>query len=73
VGDLRLVDAENASPAEVTVSAALLNAYRERLNAHLDRVRTQCAARSIEHLLVPTETPVERLVLETLRRRGVVG
>lgn len=73
VGDLRLTDVESGNPAEITISAELLKTYRTRLDAHLDRVRTLCAARSIEHLLVPTDTPVDRLVLQTLRQRGVVG
>ena len=73
VGDLRLTDSESGDPAEVTVSNALLQRYHERLDAHLRTVGGLCAARSIDHLVVPTDTPVERLVLQTLRRRGVVG
>lgn len=73
IGDLRLSDNETGAGAEVTVSSALLKRYDERLRAHLDRVRHLCAARSIDHMVVPTDTPVDRLVLETLRRRGVVG
>lgn len=73
VGDLRLTDSEDGSPAEVTLSNALLEAYDQRLKAFLERASRVCAGRSIEHLVVPTDTPVDRLVLETLRRRGVVG
>jgi len=73
VGDLRLTDAESGSAAEVTLSQALLDRYETRLRQHLDRVGSLCAARSIDHVVVPTDTPVEQLVLQKLRRRGVVG
>ncbi|MEM1184907.1 MAG: DUF58 domain-containing protein [Planctomycetota bacterium] len=73
VGDLRLTDAESGAPAEVTLSKDLLERYERRLRLHVDDVATLCASRSIDHLVVSTDTPVDRLVLQNLRRRGVVG
>jgi uncharacterized protein (DUF58 family) len=73
VGDLRLIDAESGRPAEVTVSTQLIKRYKARLERFCADLESFCAARAISHLLVRTETPVEQLVLETLRRRGVLG
>ncbi len=73
VGDLRLTDAETGRGVEVTMSAAVIRQYKQRLDAHLERVQRGCAARDIGHLLVPSDADVGELVLGQLRRRGVLG
>jgi uncharacterized protein (DUF58 family) len=73
VGDLRLTDVETGRAAEVTVSAALLKKYRERLEAHLEGLRKACAARQMTHVLLRSDADVETLLVDVLRRRGLVG
>ena len=73
VGDLRLTDVETGRTAEVTISAALIKKYRERLEAHLDALRTACAARNMNHILLRADADVETLLLDVLRRRGLLG
>ncbi len=71
-GDLRLTDAESLRAAEVTVSSALIDRYRRNVEAYIRRLRADCAARGIAHVLVPTDTPIDALVLQSLRRGGLV-
>lgn len=73
VGDLRLIDAETGAGAEVTVSAALLKRYKQRLHAYLSGLERACRAREITHLLVPSDADVSDVVLGQLRRRGMLG
>ncbi len=71
-GDLRLVDVEDGDRAEVTISAPLLKKYRKNLAAYCDGLRNFCARREITALTVQTDTPVDVLLLDYLRRRGLV-
>lgn len=72
-GDLRLVDVEDGDRAEVTVSAPLLKKYKANLAAYCESFRMFCARREITALTVRTDTPVDVLVLDYLRKRGLVG
>lgn len=72
VGDLRLTDVETARGVEVTVSPASIAMYKAALSRHQQRLREQCARRGIAHFLVPTDTPVEKLLTTTLRRGGLL-
>lgn len=71
-GDRRLIDVEDGDAAEVTINQYVLDQYRETLQGFLTAARQYCAKRSIVHVLVPTDMPVETVVTEVLRRRGVV-
>ena len=72
LGDLRLTDAETGRASEVTVSAQVIAKYREKLNAHIDGIAHACRARDITHMLVSSDARVEELILDKLRRRGLV-
>jgi uncharacterized protein (DUF58 family) len=71
-GDLRLKDVEDGDTAEITVSAPLLKRYKANLAAYCDRFRTFCARRDIMSMTVTTDTPVDTLILDYLRARGVL-
>ncbi len=71
-GDRRLIDVEDGDAAEITVNEYVIDQYRETLNAFLHDARQYCAQRSIMHVLVPTDTPVETVMTKYLRARGVV-
>lgn len=72
VGDLRLTDAETGQGAEVTISAPLIARYKAALKAYCDALRADCRARGMSYLLVSTETPIDALVLDSLRRLGML-
>jgi len=71
-GDLVLVDSETEAETEVTVTPELLRIYRERLDRLCGSLRGYCTRRDIVHMVVETSTPVDTLMLEYLRRRGLL-
>jgi hypothetical protein len=71
-GDLRLLDCEDNEATEVTVSPALLKRYRETLAAFTSGAREFCTRRGMNYLLADTRLPVEQLVSNYLRKRGMV-
>lgn len=71
-GDLRLEDLEDADRAEVTLSAPLLKKYKQTVAAYCDQFRVFCARRDISSLTVSSELPIDSLIVEQLRRRGVL-
>jgi len=71
-GDRRLIDVEDGDAAEITINRYVLEQYQQTLESFLAAARQFCAKRSIVHVLVPTDMPVETVVTEVLRRRGVV-
>jgi uncharacterized protein (DUF58 family) len=71
-GDLKLVDCEDDDVAEITVSRPLLERYRKTLAAFVDGARQFCHRRGITYQLTNTQVPVERLVTNYLRERGLV-
>jgi len=72
-GDLRLTDVETGHAAEVTVTAPLIKKYKERLARYCAELNSFCLAREMTHVLVRSDTPLETLLLETLRKRGMLG
>ncbi|MCI0356896.1 MAG: DUF58 domain-containing protein [Planctomycetaceae bacterium] len=71
-GDLKLIDCEDEDIAEVTVSRPLLDKYKRTLASFLDGAREFCTRRGMSYLMTSTETPVETLVANYLRKRGLV-
>ncbi|HEY2415547.1 MAG TPA: DUF58 domain-containing protein [Pirellulaceae bacterium] len=71
-GDLRLIDAEDSDVAEITVSRPLLDKYKRTLASFIDGAREFCTRRGMTYLMVNSQTPVETLVANYLRKRGLV-
>jgi uncharacterized protein (DUF58 family) len=71
-GDLRLTDVEDEDTAEVTISAALLKRYKENLDAYCGRLREHCVRRGMIHVTIDTATNLDTLLLDYLRRRGLL-
>ena len=71
-GDLRLVDCEDADVAEITVSRPLLERYKKTLAAFIAGAREFCTRRGVSYLMPSTQPPVEQLVSNYLRQRGLV-
>jgi uncharacterized protein (DUF58 family) len=71
-GDLRLVDCEDRDIAEITVSAPLLKRYKATLNAFVGGAKDFCSRRGMTYILANNQLPVEQLVVNYLRQRGLV-
>jgi len=72
-GDLRLTDVEDGDIADVTIAAPLLKRYKQNLTAYCDELNAFCARREITQMTVRSDTPIDTLILEYFRRRGLVG
>ena len=71
-GDLRLVDVEDGSISEISISAGLLKQYQRTLELFSSEIREYCAKRGIHYIPTSTAQAFDRLVLEFLRRRGLL-
>jgi uncharacterized protein (DUF58 family) len=71
-GDLRLTDVESGRASEVTVSPASVAAYRAAFEEDEERLRSSCVSRGIALLRMSTGTAVEDVLLESLRRGGLL-
>jgi hypothetical protein len=71
-GDLTLVDIEDGDETEITISAPLLARYKQTLATFLSDVRDYCMRRAMSYILAPTTLPFDTLIVDYLRRRGMV-
>lgn len=72
-GDLKLTDVEDGDTAEITASRTLLDYYEKAVRAYCNELRDFCTARGATYMLTPSATPTQRLMLDYLRRKGLVG
>jgi len=71
-GDLKLLDCETEDATDVSVSAALLKTYKNNLNTFCAGLKSFCSSRGLGYTFAATDTPFEQLVLNYLRRTGLV-
>jgi uncharacterized protein (DUF58 family) len=71
-GDLRLVDVEDGLPSEISIHPAILKSYRRMLEAFCEEIRSYSSSHGIHYVFASTLLPFDKLVLEFLRRRGLV-
>lgn len=71
-GDLKLVDCEDADVAEITVSKPLLDRYQRTLASFVSGAQEFCARRGMHYLMANTSIPVDQMVSNYLRQRGLV-
>ncbi|HEX8877674.1 MAG TPA: DUF58 domain-containing protein [Phycisphaerales bacterium] len=72
VGDLRLTDVESLLGVEMTITPASIDRYRQRLASYVNEARETCRSRGVAHFMVPTDTPIDRLLVDSLRRGGML-
>lgn len=71
-GDLRLTDIESGHASEISITAPLVKRYKERLAAYCADLESFCNARGMTHMVVRSDEDPSRLIMETLRRRGML-
>jgi len=72
VGDLKLVDSEDGTTSEVSISKALLSRYGQTLSGFLGGLKDFCFKRGANYCFTPTDNPFEDVVLRYLREIGLV-
>jgi uncharacterized protein (DUF58 family) len=71
-GDLRLVDSEDGSVTEVTVTDRLLRRYHDTVAEFCANLRAFCLKRGIHYVAANTNTPFEELVLRYFKLSGLL-
>ena len=71
-GDVELIDAETSERLELGVSLETLAAYRRRFAAWLEEREAECRARGMRYVRIRTDRDLSLVVLDDLRRAGVV-
>ena len=56
----------------MTVNGAVVRGYKNRLDAWCGKLRDFCIRRSIMHMVIDTSTDIDTLMLDYLRRRGLL-
>lgn len=72
-GDLRLIDSETGSETEVTASTSVLDQYTQSLESYVAALRDFSVRRSITHQVVESSVQLDTLLLDYLRRRGLLA
>jgi hypothetical protein len=72
VGDLSLEDCEDGEVTEVSITAGLLKRYEANLKALVGGLRDYARTRGLAYFFIPTSTPIEQVILNSMRRTGVV-
>jgi len=73
LGDLELLDSETGERLEMYLGKEGMTEYDRRLQAWLAQTEGWCRAQGAGYLRVMNDWDVERVMLETLRRRGVIS
>lgn len=71
-GDVRLIDRESGAAVSVTLNNDAVRLYGQRLQEWRRGVEAFCARHRMAYVPIDTSTPLETLVFDVLRRRGVV-
>lgn len=71
-GDLRLIDVESGTAQEVTVDATMREIYTRRLTAWREDIRLEIMRRGGHYLFIDTRNPWEQIVLQDMRRMGLL-
>lgn len=69
-GDFRFVDSETAAHLDISSAGELLSLYHEYRLAHEARLSELCQQRSGRFLSISSAEPLERVLFDTMRRRG---
>lgn len=71
-GLLELHDCETGDLVKVGVTPALLRRYQGQFRSWVQEIDTACRAQRAHYVYVPTSVPPQTLVLQTLRRDGIL-
>jgi uncharacterized protein (DUF58 family) len=71
-GDVRLIDRESGAAVSVTLNNDAIRLYGQRLDNWRRTVESFCARHGMGYVPIDTAMPLESLVFDVLRRRGVV-
>jgi uncharacterized protein (DUF58 family) len=71
-GDVRLIDRETGTAVSVTLNTDAIKLYGQRLEDWRREVESFCSRHGMAYVPIDTSMPLETVVFDVLRRRGVV-
>jgi uncharacterized protein (DUF58 family) len=71
-GDVRLIDRESGAAVSVTLNNDAIRLYGQRLDEWRRTIESFCARHGMGYVPIDTGVPLESVLFDTLRRRGVV-
>ena len=71
-GDMKLIDVETGAESEITLDQPTLELYLQRMQEWQGEIAAYCSARQVHYIPVTSDMPWDRLILQTLRQKGVV-
>jgi uncharacterized protein (DUF58 family) len=71
-GDVRLIDRESGAAISVTLNNDAIRLYGQRLDEWRRTIESFCARHGVGYVPIDTSMPLETLLFDVLRRRGVV-
>lgn len=72
LGDLRIIDSETGETKEMSVNAALLERYKAALTSFCEEIETFSRRYGVDYVRASTVLPFEDVILQYLRRGGIV-
>lgn len=72
MGHLELIDMETGEPQEITVTESLLKQYQGTVETYCGSIRDWCVARGMNYLAATTDQPVDVMLLNYLRMKGLL-
>lgn len=72
-GDIRLIDSESGEAREASITPRLHAKYKDNLESWRTSLKRSCLKRGMDYVTVDSSTPLEELLLTTLRRRGILA
>lgn len=69
-GDVRVYDCETGDEREVTVTARVLERYREAWEGYLEEAKRFCTSRQVSYFRADVNVPFDELILRVFRRGG---
>ena len=71
-GDLRLLDDEDSTSIDLTVSPIVLNTYKKKLTGFVEQAKRFCYSRNIRFLQLRNDLSLEDTVLRLLRKARAI-
>ena len=72
-GDLRLVDSETSADSEVSITPSVLKRYKTRLSQMQESLKQTAFHSFASFYIIRTSTPLSSLLLQDLRKAGVLA
>ncbi len=70
-GDLKVIDSETGAEQEVTFGKYRLKTYQATVHKYCNRLREFCQARGVHYQLAQSNTPIDDLLLKSMRTGGM--